>query len=1569
MALNMKPIIMKKLLLLFTIFYASTSFAQKDPRFYTIRYTTTNSTGTSGAFSGNDSIFIWNEGSNTKVFNYQRNVYHSDISGFSSKDFAETDEYIYSINNGNFKRLNLKTMNVQSLQNFPGCNSAEIIALNNDSIYAFGGSGSNCNKVYLYRASSNSWTLEQSNAPIGGVALSLTKHQGIIYVGGGKSTFSNPNGTTSYSTNDNIYKFLHQLKGFSQIGTPAKAVSYAYNSNEQFFSYNDTLWTVQYLWYTGQGANNRFSLRWYDDVNNNWPLKKDVNLNSNAANSLFFMAENTGANTSNWNRGVGVLFDSPSTHQQNVSRHFKTTSGKLFFHTCDDAPNVFGSTNAFWINMFTNKTFIESIVSDTTINNCLNSDDSVYVEVDYTIHSSIQDTIKIVEYNSDTNTISSSYTYSSGKSQFTQQSFTNNRVSRVGIKNTENIVSLNAWPISTIITNQPFLEIKSSFAPSNLGGKTIYSIYDKTQSSSFQWYASGYSLSGETDWKIDNIGVGAYQVSLTNSDGCTALSNTINSNSIQIDTANLNVADLVYTVYDSTVTFTTIAQYTGSLNPGIRYNYCSWEDSENIYIFGGKNQLNNLLSDLWKFDKSTQSWALLNSSTTANFTGSNSLPAARQNATCWKYKDELFMMGGFQSNDTKLWSYNIKNDTWSVVTNSSSSPTLSTQAATWVDTSLQLTIIAQTAYSSTTTNVQSGIWVFDHSFKTWNKSSTHDWGTNQSAIYILDENYIFHVFSGFYSPIQYNNPPSFYGTYKKVNIFTGDVINGPYNLNSTEVKFTDPLVWSLQNRPKMKSYAIRYYHNGLLYLMGGLESTNLLTNNSNDTWVFNPKNSKWLYIEDYNSPMASNSLANNSFNFQRNWQNNNNLRSAFIGTEDSLTNHSNFSVSQYGKRLDLDKALKIININDTINCSSLANLSLLNGYGTNDYDNFLVLQNDTVIHGDTIIVYDEALNFINSLPDTIVHCGLDTIYLNSGKIFNYSMLGFSFRLNDCVYQSNDSNIVFLLDPINANLIASKTIKCKEDSIQFQGNWDSNLISVLYNRTKLIDSNKISYSTSDTGLFYASVISNYGCIYYTDSLNIYQYDLPEYTLNSSEGVNLCSQSDSTLLYVQPTNYSSIIWSGMYAQTYDDSLEINSSGSYYAALIDSNGCSVFSDTLLVTQDSIPTLTSLHTFSDTLCLGDSIMLSTNYAGGYVSLWFNGANFIDTISSIWTGDSGQYYQNLFSSNGCIYTSDTARIHEHHSINNTIQIAGSVNICVGDSVLLSAQNEPNYQYTWYKDNVLIDTLFSVAAHSTGNYKCNITDMLSGCSLESSATSIIVNSLPSSVVSVSGSTTFCQGDSVVLSTSSIAGNTYQWKLNSNNIIGATGNSFTALGSGNYAVEVTNSSGCSTTSSSTSVTVLAPVINTSIIGQSTGVTPLNQYTYLVSNDTAITFSWQANNGAIIAGQGTNSVDVIWNQASSGKLTINRSNGFCSATDTLNIITTFNFSEISNKFNIYPNPTKGLIIIENSNNIIAFKLTDSSGKEVLISKTEGQIDISNLPTGSYQLILSTKEGTTTHAIQKI
>ena len=48
---------------------------------------------------------------------------------------------------------------------------------------------------------------------------------------------------------------------------------------------------------------------------------------------------------------------------------------------------------------------------------------------------------------------------------------------------------------------------------------------------------------------------------------------------------------------------------------------------------------------------------------------------------------------------------------------------------------------------------------------------------------------------------------------------------------------------------------------------------------------------------------------------------------------------------------------------------------------------------------------------------------------------------------------------------------------------------------------------------------------------------------------------------------------------------------------------------------------------------------------------------------------------------------------------------------------------------------------------------------------------------------------------------------------------------------------------------------------------------------------------------------------------------------------------------------------------------YSVYSMAGKKVEEGTTEGQIDISNLPSGSYQLILITEEGTTTHNIQKI
>ena len=409
----------------------------------------------------------------------------------------------------------------------------------------------------------------------------------------------------------------------------------------------------------------------------------------------------------------------------------------------------------------------------------------------------------------------------------------------------------------------------------------------------------------------------------------------------------------------------------------------------------------------------------------------------------------------------------------------------------------------------------------------------------------------------------------------------------------------------------------------------------------------------------------------------------------------------------------------------------------------------------------------------------------------------------------------------------------------------------------------------------------------------------------------------------------------------------------------------------------------------YQDSIKVYYSIGLEGSLVNGNLYLYQHDTSYtqcVDTINSVTYSGSQSLLKNVrikykeglsLSIDGTIKSANRSPIDSKIKLKTspTLTANNSILYCNGSQIgTIISSNLSNNSSFWQKRtngnwvSLGHSPVSNLTVIDTGSYRYLFNNS-NGCQSVSNVLTIAYVPDPSATVSVSGSTTFCQGDSVILSTSQSSGNTYQWKLNGNSISGATGNTLTALSSGNYSLEVTNSSGCSTTSSSTSVAVLAPVINTSIIGQSTGVTPLNQYTYLVSNDTAITFSWLPNNGAIMSGHGTNSVDVIWTYSGRGKLTVIRSNGFCSATDTLEIITTFNLSEISQMFNIYPNPTTGRIIIKQLNKTIAFKLIDSSGKEVLSGKTEGQIDISNLPTGSYQLILITEENTTSHTIQKI
>lgn len=163
------------------------------------------------------------------------------------------------------------------------------------------------------------------------------------------------------------------------------------------------------------------------------------------------------------------------------------------------------------------------------------------------------------------------------------------------------------------------------------------------------------------------------------------------------------------------------------------------------------------------------------------------------------------------------------------------------------------------------------------------------------------------------------------------------------------------------------------------------------------------------------------------------------------------------------------------------------------------------------------------------------------------------------------------------------------------------------------------------------------------------------------------------------------------------------------------------------------------------------------------------------------------------------------------------ISAVGSTTICSNSNVTLNATPVAagTYSYQWYFNGVTITgaTGTSYVTSTAGSYQCIVKTLATGCSKISNTIAITVVAAPAATITPQTTTTFCTGGNVVLTANAGTGYTYQWKLNNNNIAGATLQNYTATASGNYSVVVT-SGNCSATSGNTAVTVhqtLSPTI--------------------------------------------------------------------------------------------------------------------------------------------------------------
>ena len=297
--------------------------------------------------------------------------------------------------------------------------------------------------------------------------------------------------------------------------------------------------------------------------------------------------------------------------------------------------------------------------------------------------------------------------------------------------------------------------------------------------------------------------------------------------------------------------------------------------------------------------------------------------------------------------------------------------------------------------------------------------------------------------------------------------------------------------------------------------------------------------------------------------------------------------------------------------------------------------------------------------------------------------------------------------------------------------------------------------------------------------------------------------------------------------------------------YTVIVTTSGCSsAASAATTVTVNPVPaTPTITPGGPTTFCAGGSVTLTSSSASG--NQWYlNGNPIGGATSNTYSATASGNYTVVVTTAGCSSAPSSATTVTVNPVPATPAItpSGPTTFCTGGSVTLTSSSATGNQ--WYLNGNPIGgaTSNTYVATASGNYTVIVTT--SGCSsAASAATTVTVNPIPATpTISAGGPTTFCNGDSVTLTSSSATGN--QWYLNGNPIGGATGQQYVATAAGDYTVVVTT--GCSSAPSAPTTVTVNPTPATPTI------TPDGPTTFCTGGSVTLTSSSATGNQWYIEG---------------------------------------------------------------------------------------------------------------------
>lgn len=312
----------------------------------------------------------------------------------------------------------------------------------------------------------------------------------------------------------------------------------------------------------------------------------------------------------------------------------------------------------------------------------------------------------------------------------------------------------------------------------------------------------------------------------------------------------------------------------------------------------------------------------------------------------------------------------------------------------------------------------------------------------------------------------------------------------------------------------------------------------------------------------------------------------------------------------------------------------------------------------------------------------------------------------------------------------------------------------------------------STTIASTGAYFVTVSDSGGCVGTSDSVFVTVYPYPTAAVSPSDTATVCP-GDSVLLTA--SGGTAFLWD--HGPT---TAAVWVTPGSYSVIIEENGCADTSDVVGVGQFAPTASISGPT---EICAGDSATLIASSGSSF--LWSNGA----TSSTIRVGDPGSFTVTITDINGCEATSAPHIITIGAAPSAGITPSGTVDLCAGNGVTLTATGGNNY--LWSTGS----TSATLTVTNPGSYYV-IAFNAGGCSDTSAVVTVTIHQ-PTANITPAGNLAFCPGDSVVLTANT--GTNYLWSS------GETTASITVRSSGTFTVSLTDSNGCSATSSSVTTT--------------------------------------------------------------------------------------------------------------------------------------------------------------------